>query len=74
MIYLVQLDIVYMGKFSGPDEMSNTFRKTMKTMVRGFTVDLPQNVPLTWNSVLGLSSNCSVRSPRLYSSLVLMFG
>ena len=41
---------------------------------RGFTVDLPKNVPLTWNSVLGLSSNCSVRSPRLYSSLVLKFG
>lgn len=65
-----------MGKFSGPDEMSNTFEKTMHTgtMVRGFTVDLSQNVPLTWNSVLGLSSNCSVRSPRLYSSPVLMFG
>jgi len=65
-----------MRKFLGPDEMSNTFRKTMNTgtMVRGFTVDPPQNAPLTWNSVLGLSSNCSVRSPRLYSSLALMFG
>ena len=65
-----------MGKFSVPDEMSNTFRKTMHTgtMVRGFMVDLSQNVPLTWSSVLGLSSNCSVHSPRLYSPLVLKFG
>jgi hypothetical protein len=30
--------------------------------------------PLTWNSVLGLSPSCSVRSPRLYSSLAMMAG
>lgn len=29
---------------------------------------------LTWNSVLGLSPSCSVRSPRLYSSLAMMLG
>jgi hypothetical protein len=42
MIHPVQLDIVYMGKFLGPDEMNNACRKTMHigTMNRDLTVVL----------------------------------